>query len=418
MMLTSLQNSVYSLSQKQQGGGELCMLGGIYSNQRCPICRGKFKDDGKRGLFCLEHPEHRATKFFVRFKEGIFKRFNNYQSAQRFLTGLRYEHDKGTFDPRDYQKEQPLGFENLALKWLEIKKAEGKRLNSFNWHIDYGISHFHNKNIKGIDYPELEDFFLKLPSHLSSKSKYNIKTTLHTFWTWIVKRNRKKNPSVEMPEFPEISYKLKFRNTVDLQTQDMILDEIKRTNDRRVWVACHILSTYPKIRPGELRSVKEKDIDHTYGIIRIRHPKSPNPEDFKEVKILDEDMELIKSLPPGFPEQYFLRHDEGKYIGRRYGVNHLNNMWKKACRNLDVKGVSLYPGTKHSTVRGLRQHLRPDEIRKGTGIVSNRAFERYFMTEYEDELKLYQKRSELRKAAAPNLHQIAPHKNKGKLSHD
>lgn len=137
-------------------------------------------------------------------------------------------------------------------------------------------------------------------------------------------------------------------------------------------------------------------------------------------------MRLIKSLPPGFPEQHFLRHDEGKYVGKRYGVNHLNNMWKKACKNLGIKGVSLYPGTKHTTIRGLRQYLRPDEIRKGTGITSNKAFERYFATEFEDELKLYEKRAELRgkifklkkNKVAPKMHQIAPHKNKGKLSYD
>ena len=218
---------------------------------------------------------------------------------------------------------------------------KGKRLNSFDWHLGYANSHFRNKNIKEIDYPELEDFFHDLPSHLSSKSKFNIKTTLHSFWTWVVKRNRKKNPPVEMPEFPEISFKLKFRNTVDLQTQDMVLDELKKIVSQRVWVAIRILSTYPKTRPGELRSVKEKDIDNTYGIIRIRYPKSPNPEDSKEIKLLDEDLELIKSLPPGFPEQYLLRHDEGKYVGKRYGVNLLNNMWKKACRNLGVKDVQI-----------------------------------------------------------------------------
>ena len=103
------------------------MLGGIYSNQRCPICGNRFKDDGKKGLFCVEHTEYQATKFFVRFKGGIFKRFNDYQSAQRFLTGLRYKYDEGSFDVRDYQKEQPLGFENLSHKWVEYKEKDNIR---------------------------------------------------------------------------------------------------------------------------------------------------------------------------------------------------------------------------------------------------------------------------------------------------
>gem|GEM_PF-3158878 len=60
--------------------------------------------------------------------------------------------------------------------------------------------------------------------------------------------------------------------------------------------------------------------------------------------------------------------------------------------------MDLYGGTKHSTVRGMRGFFRPDEIRQGTGIVYNKAFERYFQHEFEDELKIYRKRNELRKA--------------------
>ena len=79
------------------------MLGGIYSNQKCPKCGGRFFDDGKKGLFCPKHPEYQPTKLFVRFKGGIFKRFDEYKAAQRFLTGLRYKYDEGSFDSRDYR---------------------------------------------------------------------------------------------------------------------------------------------------------------------------------------------------------------------------------------------------------------------------------------------------------------------------
>lgn len=394
------------------------MLGGVYSKQRCPICKSRFVDDGKKGLFCPDHPDYRATNFFVRFI-GVFRRFSDYQSAQRFLTGLRYEYDKGTFDERDYRKENPLGFQNLTKQWLELRKENMLSIKaSFN-HMNYAIGYFGARNIKEIRYAELEDFFhhLKESTNLSDKTRFNIKTTLHSFWTWAVKRNRDKAQPILMPDFPDIKFKLAYRQTVTLDIQDRILDEVGHIAQRREWLAIRILSTYPKIRPGELWKVKEKDIDLDWGVIRIQHPKSNDPDNYKEIKLLDEDVELIKSLPKGFPEQYFLRHDEGKHVGQRYGTNYLNNVWKKACCNLGVSGVSLYPGTKHSTVRGMRKYFRPDEIRKGTGIVSNKAFERYFMTEYEDELKLYRKRNELRKPA-PNLHRIAPQESKGKLSED
>ena len=101
------------------------MLGGIYSDQKCPICGGKFRDDGRNGLACNNHSEVFATRFKVIFK-GICRRFKDYQSANRFLTGLRYKNDEGTFDARDYKTDNPLGFENLALQWLEIKEGEVK----------------------------------------------------------------------------------------------------------------------------------------------------------------------------------------------------------------------------------------------------------------------------------------------------
>jgi len=44
----------------------------------------------------------------------------------------------------------------------------------------------------------------------------------------------------------------------------------------------------------------------------------------------------------------------------------------------------------------MRQYFRLDEIQKATGIVSNTAFSRYYQEEFEDELKIYEKRSEIR----------------------
>ena len=46
----------------------------------------------------------------------------------------------------------------------------------------------------------------------------------------------------------------------------------------------------------------------------------------------------------------------------------------------------------------MRQYFTPDEIKQGKCIVSNKAFERYFQHEFEDELKIYEKRNEIRKA--------------------
>ena len=104
------------------------MQGRIYSQQKCLICGGIFyHDENRGGLFCKQHPHQSASsKFFVRFGRKINRRFQAYHEAERFLTGLRFENDKGTFDVRDYRKDNPLGFENLVNKWIEQKKQAGK----------------------------------------------------------------------------------------------------------------------------------------------------------------------------------------------------------------------------------------------------------------------------------------------------
>ena len=54
----------------------------------------------------------------------------------------------------------------------------------------------------------------------------------------------------------------------------------------------------------------------------------------------------------------------------------------------------------------MREYFRPDEIKMGTGIVSNRAFERYYQYEFEDELKIYRKRHEIRKARGGDIERL------------
>jgi hypothetical protein len=107
----------------------VCMKGRIYSMQKCPVCDGIFyHDENRGGLFCKKHQEIAASsRFVVRFGRSITKRFSDYHEAERFLTGLRFENDKGTFDVRDYRKDNPLGFENLV-RINGSNRRSGRRL--------------------------------------------------------------------------------------------------------------------------------------------------------------------------------------------------------------------------------------------------------------------------------------------------
>lgn len=98
------------------------MKGGIYSDQKCPVCGSNFKNIEHHKICCPNHPEIQPSKIKVRFGNEVTRRFADYKIADQFLTGLRFETAQGKFDPRDYRRDNPLGFENLVDTWLKTKR--------------------------------------------------------------------------------------------------------------------------------------------------------------------------------------------------------------------------------------------------------------------------------------------------------
>jgi hypothetical protein len=143
----------------------MCMAGGIFTEEKCSVCGGRMKDNGK-AVACPDHPRQRAASLKVKLVlngKTVQRRFKEYDQARRFLTGLRFKVDEGTFDSRDYNRENPLGFANLAEQWLAFKKEQIKRhswdgLNNF---MRKAIGVWGNRSIKEIGYAEIEDFLFK-----------------------------------------------------------------------------------------------------------------------------------------------------------------------------------------------------------------------------------------------------------------
>lgn len=320
------------------------MRGRIYSAQRCPECGGvSVHDHHPRGLFCKLPPNQKATgRFCIQFRRKTRRRFNNYLEAERFLDGLRWEVDQGTYDPRDYRTTNPLGFETLVLKWLEIKKKEVKHksFNNLQNYITKAISAWGQMNIKSIGYGEIEDFLHS--QDISDKTKSNMKSGLHSFFRWVHKREK-----IPMPDFPEIGFELGFRKIIDKGTQQSILDEIYRLTyhiNPKIWLAIKWLSTYISIRPGELLNLKEEDIDIKLGYFIIPHPKEKKP---KLVPMIDEDIEILKSMPRGLPSLYFFRHVNGVSgvsAVKSLGINIFISGGKKPVRIWKLKELTCMEG--------------------------------------------------------------------------
>jgi integrase len=367
------------------------MRGRIYSDLKCSICNSSFQhEDRRRGLFCPNHPDQQAnSRFIVQFGRKLRKRFTDFRSAERFLDGLRYEVDRGTFDSRDYLSSNPLSFTVLSTKYLQKKtdKVKAGTLQNITNYLTVAQEYFGNTNVKSIQFAQLEDFSDTL--EVTNKTKSNYLSCLHDFFIWIYKRKE----ITSVPDFPTISYELGYRKTIDKETQNAILDEIKRISwhvTPKVWIAIKFLCTYISVRPNEMRNLKEKHIDLKQGILFFPHPKEKRP---KIVPLIQEDIEMLSQFPIGLPDLYFFRHNKnvkGVKAGTPFGKTILYKWWKKACDNLGVVDVDLYGGTRHSSAIGLRRIATPEQIKMATMHSTNKAFERYFIPDRTEIQGLYE----------------------------
>ncbi len=180
---------------------------------------------------------------------------------------------------------------------------------------------------------------------------------------------------------PKLGYvEMAFRNTTDLNTQEMLINDIRRNEPLKVWLGVKWLATYIAVRHGEMRGLTESQVDRGRGVLLFPHPKEKKA---KIIPLLDEDIEIIRSIPYAFNQsQAFFRHENHglKLSGHQFSLKVFYHAWKRACKRLGINGVTLYPGTKHSTAMGLRPIATPEEIKSMTLHSSSAAFHRYFQT--------------------------------------
>ena len=379
-------------------GGEMAMNGSIHSDQKCPLCGERFSDNFKDALTCSgfsqsRHPEQRASRFRVYFK-SVSQRFKSYGEAARFLTGLRFKADEGSFQEKDYKTDTPLSFRKLAEQFLKLKKHQVRpaTFSKIKCHINRAIDYYEDKNVASFKKRDFEFFLNDTLDGYSSKSKHNYLSDIKQFFHWL-----KDNDDIEkFPKFPKVQFSLARRNTIDKQTQERIIDEVYKLAEPvniKIYIGVKFLSTYFNCRPGELLQIRERDIDLEQGRILITDTKERDP---KYLYLINEDIELLKGFPQGigdlYQELYFFRHLKGlKGIpeNKRFGKHFFYDYWKRACKNLKIENVDLYGGTRHSTVQGLREFLSPEQIKLASGHTTNKAFERYYALSADDLRKTY-----------------------------
>ncbi|MBC2716454.1 MAG: hypothetical protein HF978_14210 [Desulfobacteraceae bacterium] len=363
---------------------DICIKGNIYTGQKCPVCHGKmiFNERG-RNCFCKKCNVPAAGGYYVRFGRDICKRFqNNIDAAMQFLTGLRFKTDEKTYNKRDYQKDFPLGFATQAEKWLNIKKStvKPKSWNNLNNYMAKAIKAWHQANVKIINFAMIEDFLFDPATTGNDKTRSNIKSCLNDFFTWLKKRE-----NIPVPEMPDCNFELGWRKYTDLETQSLILDQIKRLTyhvNKKIWFGVELLASYPELRPDDLRRIAEADFNPEFSTITI-HTPTKKKNKFKVIKLIPEHAVTWKSLKnerSGLPNMPFFRHVDGIKGCKAesiFGEKYLYKWWIKACEALNISGLDLYGGTRHTTTTELARIAGRDNAKKATGHDTNRAFERY-----------------------------------------
>ena len=326
--------------------------------------------------------------FMVRFGRDISKWFKTQEQAERFLTGLRFEMDTGKFNPREYASGRPLSFTKQAQAYQDHKAGTVKpsSLRNIKNYLGRACAAWGDHSVTAVNYGMIED--LLRAQSVSEKTRHDMSSCIHAFFTWLHRREIVDR----MPRFPTIRFELGWRTVIDLETQAAIITEVGRISGHispKIHLGIRWLSTYFSIRPAEMLSLRENQINHKLGCFIIPNPKERKP---KVVPILDEDLDELRELPRGLPDLYFFRHDKtanGAKAGQRFGQRMFYKWWSRACMSLGVEGVDLYGGTKHSTVTALGQVLSPEQIRHGSMHKTNAAFERYFQGQSANAKRAY-----------------------------
>jgi len=368
------------------------MKGRIYAGQKCHVCGGTLRHmEGRGFLVCSEHRDVIwQGACFVRFGRQHTKRFQSVQDAERHLNFLRVQVDRNEFDIRDWQRDQPLSFFTQRINFLEHKKRTGisdKQVRHIARVLALAGESWDSLSVKALGEPEIDDFF-SMDHGVGNKTLANWKSVLTDFWTWLVRREKRQS-GITMPEFPDIKYRMGWRNIVDIQTQQAIIDEVYRISyhiNPRIWLGIKLLSLYPRVRPGELRNVQEGHINLQERWIVFPQPKERDP---KFIHLLPQHCDLIASVwaPRALPHVYFFRHmtsRSGIRAGDRFGPKYLKTWWDRACKNLGITGLDLYGGTKHSTVTALGKKLTPEQIQRGATGHASDAFKRYMLPDLNE----------------------------------
>lgn len=369
--------------------GRLNMKGGVYTREKCPICGGEFERIGD-DLVCNVHQTRPRRVFIQVYSKQMRKVINIHSDARRepfrspegafrLLTVIRSEIDsKGDFDASRYvaEKLRPLRFDNWSNAWLSRKQVESEKgqkspsyVKTLRIYVRKYQSFFGEKDIRDIDTKAIDDFYLSLSGapHYVKNILDGLENMLGDALDWEEIKKMPKFPKVEIPE-PDLQ-------TIDLDTQDKVIEAIPDQMDR-VFI---LFTAREMVRPSETRALQWPDVDLKHDRVVIRRHFSLNElrptTKAKQIKRLPLDGEVkrfLQSLPRHLTSPFvFFKRD-----GRPFSESWARKLWKRVALTFGVN-IFLYQGTRHSSATEAADRVGVDGVQEFLHHRSRRTTEKY-----------------------------------------
>lgn len=381
----------------ETGKGDLCMKGGVYSKEKCPVCGGNFKRI-ENDLLCPDH-QTRPRRVYIQLYASAFHKhiniftdrqgypFTSYEQAARILNKIRAEIDEKTFDPTRYvaEKLKPLRFSNWSESWLQKKEIEAEKglkspsyLKAVRVYVRRFQKYFGEIDIRDIGTKAINDFYLTMDG--SPKYVKNIldglQKLLQDAFDW--------GDIKQMPKFPKIDVPEADIKTIDLDMQDSIISSIPDLMDRTFILFLARLM----LRPCEPRALYWEDLDFKHHRVTIRRHYSLNEirpaTKSKNIKVLPLGGELEQALL-ALPRHLTSPFVFWKKNGHPFSESWARKLWKRVCKQKGVD-IGLYQGTKHSSATELADREGVDLAQEFLGH-SNRAMTKRYVKQNPERLR-------------------------------
>ncbi len=334
---------------------------------KCPHCSGRYVFIKGKEPFCPECDYKGPSSYFLDFyssgRQQIFSDergivLDTLTRAELLVEQIKYEIDKGLFNPEKYRKAEQKKYwtdQLLGQFWKVKEKVIAPSLKgNYKRMIDVAKEFFGNVDVRDIRKVRLVDYQNYLTNKpVGPKTIWNFLSLFKTFMNWC--KNDLGILSI-VPPFPIIQHEPPEINWVTSEDQIKLLT-FAREEDKPLLIFLMLSG----IRPGEARALKVGDVDlsrqmiHVYatfsGTVYRAKRKGKGAKGFyipihpeimpyisQRVKSSTSGAWLFPSPAHGGPFSYQRLHDSWKLIRKRAKITYK---------------LRLYDITRHSFISGL-----------------------------------------------------------------